>query len=148
MTTTSPSRRCTATRQDGTPCRAWAVRGSQPPLCSAHGGLAPAGATPGKGQAGKHDRSTGAGPGEVTITDAINALVRKMELIDALLADDDLALTTQERIRLLGLATQAASRLGRLLRDRRALAGDAADGLLGAVAQVLDEIGTELGVEL
>jgi len=32
------SRRCTARTQDGSPCRAWAVRGTEPPRCSAHAG--------------------------------------------------------------------------------------------------------------
>ncbi|MGD2146854.1 MAG: hypothetical protein PVH41_09185 [Anaerolineae bacterium] len=32
------SRPCTATTAAGNPCRAWAVRGSKPALCAAHGG--------------------------------------------------------------------------------------------------------------
>jgi len=32
--------RCEATRKDGQPCRAWAVRGSDPPRCAAHRGRA------------------------------------------------------------------------------------------------------------
>jgi hypothetical protein len=51
-------------------------------------------------------------------------------------------------VRLLRIHGQNASRLGRLLRDRRALSGDAADGLLGAIAQALDELSTEWGVDL
>ncbi len=39
---------------------------------------------------------------------------------------------------------ESASRLGRLLRDRRALSGAAADGFAGAVAQALDEVSTLL----
>ncbi len=35
------------------------------------------------------------------------------------------------------------SRLGRLLRDRRALSGDAADGISDAIAKALDELGSE-----
>lgn len=31
-------RHCTATKHDGTPCKAWAVRNSNPSLCAAHGG--------------------------------------------------------------------------------------------------------------
>ena len=31
------SQRCTATTRRGLPCRAWAVRGSDPPRCVAHG---------------------------------------------------------------------------------------------------------------
>jgi hypothetical protein len=35
---------------------------------------------------------------------------------------------------------QSASRLGRLLRDRRALSGEAADGFVGALGLALDEL--------
>jgi hypothetical protein len=56
--------------------------------------------------------------------------------------------TVSELTHLLRIHGQNASRLGRLLRDRRALSGDAADGISGAVAQALDELSNELGVEL
>lgn len=49
---------------------------------------------------------------------------------------------------LLRIHGQNASRLGRLLRDQRALSGEAADGISGAVAQALDELSNELGVDL
>jgi hypothetical protein len=39
-------------------------------------------------------------------------------------------------------------RVARLLRDKRALSGEAADGLNGAIAQALNELSTELGIEL
>lgn len=39
-------------------------------------------------------------------------------------------------------------RVARLLRDKRALSGEAADGIAGAIAAALDELSTELGVEL
>lgn len=32
------SHRCTALRKDGSPCRSWAVPGTEPPRCSVHGG--------------------------------------------------------------------------------------------------------------
>jgi hypothetical protein len=53
-----------------------------------------------------------------------------------------------ELARLLALHGQNASRIGRLLRDQRALSGAAADGLLEAIAKALDEISTELGIKL
>jgi hypothetical protein len=34
------ARRCSARRKDGRPCRAWAVRDGQPPLCARHRNLA------------------------------------------------------------------------------------------------------------
>jgi hypothetical protein len=51
-------------------------------------------------------------------------------------------------MKLFSLHGQNASRLGRLLRDQRALSGQAADGLLDAIGKALDEISTELGVTL
>jgi hypothetical protein len=53
-----------------------------------------------------------------------------------------------EVAKVFALHGQNASRLGRLLRDRRALSGDSADGLLDAIGKALDEISTELGVKL
>ena len=32
--------KCSTTTAKGTPCQAWAIRGSDPPLCSPHSGLA------------------------------------------------------------------------------------------------------------
>ncbi len=53
-----------------------------------------------------------------------------------------------EVAKVFALHGQNASRLGRLLRDKRALSGDSADALLDAIGKVLDEISTELGIEL
>jgi len=39
-------------------------------------------------------------------------------------------------------------RVAKLLRDKRALSGEAADGLAGAIAQALEEISTEMGLAL
>lgn len=46
-------RRCTATRGDGAPCRAWAVWGDASQRCTAHGGRAPAG-TGGRRERSRH----------------------------------------------------------------------------------------------
>jgi hypothetical protein len=43
---------------------------------------------------------------------------------------------------------RCTGRIASLLRDKRALSGEAADGLAGAVAQVLDELSNEWGVPL
>ncbi len=52
---------------------------------------------------------------------------------------------SEDWIRLVELYSLTAGRLGRLMRDRRALQGEAADGLVGAIAQALDELRTEMG---
>jgi len=123
-TSTQASRRCRYVRADGSACRAWAVRGRA--YCAAHGGL----------------REDGLGP----------------ELIDALILDlaekqaeflaclDEGDLPSDKAIRLFSILSQNASRLGRLLRDRRALSGEAADSITSAIAQALDELSTELGL--
>jgi hypothetical protein len=74
---------------------------------------------------------------------------RQVELdayIEDILATGDPSI--QELVHLLKTYGQNASRLGRLLRDRRALTGDAADSISGAIAQALQELETELGTEL
>lgn len=58
------------------------------------------------------------------------------------------ALPVAELVRLMALHAQNASRLARLLRDKRALSGQAADGIAGAIAQALDELSTEWGIPL
>jgi len=51
----------------------------------------------------------------------------------------------QEFERLFALFAQSTNRLGRLLRDKRALSGESADSLLEMVAGAVDELSTELG---
>lgn len=87
-----------------------------------------------------------ADPESVSIEDAIAGLTDKMTRMDHMVSSGEI--TGSELIRVFELYTQACSRLGRLLRDKRALSGDAADGISGAIAQALDELGTELGIEL
>lgn len=52
---------------------------------------------------------------------------------------------SEEWMRLAELHSITAGRLGRLMRDRRALQGDASDGLVGAIAQAVTELRTEIG---
>ena len=136
--------KCTALTSSGRPCRGWAVRGSDPPRCGFHGGGSrPAGAPLGNSNAVIHGFYA-AEPETVTIDQTIAGLVDKLQRIDALMATAE----TDQLLTLLTLYTQASSRLGRLLRDRRALTGEAADGFTGAIGTILDELGTELGIEV
>jgi hypothetical protein len=77
---------------------------------------------------------------------AITGLLDKLALIDGLIERHEA--TNGHLARLLQIYSQACSRLGRLLRDRRAVSGEAADGIAGAVATVLDELGSELLPEI
>jgi hypothetical protein len=57
-------------------------------------------------------------------------------------------LTLERLIAVAKALTLGTGRVSRLLRDRRALSGEAAEGLAGAIAAALDEISTELGIPL
>jgi hypothetical protein len=84
-------------------------------------------------------------PGAALIDELILDLAEKQaEFLGCLETGD---LPSDKALRLFGILSQNASRLGRLLRDRRAIAGDAAQGISGAIAQALDELSTELGLE-
>jgi hypothetical protein len=137
---------------DGTPCQAWAVHGTDPPRCAAHGGTDKRiGAPEGNQNALKHGYYAAADLPEDCSIDAIidNLYQRQVRLdayIEAVLQEGDASI--DELTHLLRIHGQNASRLGRLLRDQRALSGDAADGISGAVAQALDELSNELGVDL
>jgi hypothetical protein len=48
----------------------------------------------------------------------------------------------------LALITRAVGQLTRSLKARRALSGETADGLAGAIGAALDEVGNELGLDL
>lgn len=85
------------------------------------------------------------------IDDVIADVQTKQSRLSALL--DELVLTgdtdnLETITKLFALHAQNASRLGRLLRDQRALSGASADGIAGAIAAALDELSTELGVAL
>ncbi|MEA3376671.1 MAG: hypothetical protein U9R72_10815 [Chloroflexota bacterium] len=198
------ARRCSAARADGRPCRAWAVRGTDPPLCAAHGGTdARIGAPPGntnavkhghyrrpstvsrtamptaehgssrpvtdappplpKGPSRSHARPTHvAAPGAIEgclppvtsriegrlIDTVIASLWNKQVMLSRYIDAHMHELSVAQLIPLLRVEGQNASRLGRLLRDRRALLGDTHDRLNGAIAQALEELSAELGVDL
>ena len=82
-----------------------------------------------------------------TITEILaDAQARQAQLsqfIDETLAE---GLDTDSVVKLFALHGQNASRLGRLLRDQRALGGQASEGLTAAIAAALDELGTEIGL--
>ena len=153
----STSRRCTATTQSGSPCKAWAVHGTEPPLCSAHAGRnIGAGAPEGNDNAKTHG----------AYSDLIQPeeLARLVTDADDTTLQDEMALTRLANRRLIEhlqddntpradaiAAAQAIFRGARtvalLLRDQRALSGEAADGISGALAQAIHELASEWGIE-
>jgi len=144
---------CPATNKDGTPCRAFPVRGSDPPLCSSHGGgRAPVGAPAGNQNARSHGfyvNEVAPLPDPDDVPDSIAGVIHDLAVKQARLSKHINGHLESYDIdvlaRLLQLHAQTASRLGRLLRDQRALSGEAADGISAAIAQALDELSTELG---
>jgi hypothetical protein len=136
---------------DGTPCRAWAVRGTEPPRCSAHGGTA----ARSEGEQRRLEALRHACfaepelPKDCTIDAVIDVLFQRQLRLEMYLReiwDSDVEL--KELAQLLRVHGQNAFRLGKLLRDQRALAGEASDGLAAAVSHALDELSTEMGVDL
>ncbi len=144
------SRKCTATTRRGAPCRCWATRGSNPPLCSAHA----AGAAEGQAEATPGLYVPVTLPQELTHSlrqanlnlDEEIALARLclLRVAEALKANG--TLTPEQRIRLASLIFRGASTIARLLRDRQAVSGEPADSLTFALGQAVDEVANELGV--
>ncbi len=145
MSSPSGSRRCSATTKAGVPCKAYAVHGGQ--VCAAHSGVV--GAPAGNQNRMTHGFYTHPAKKMEGISDVVDDLLGKQEQLSAYI-DEQMASggDPEEMIKLFSLVGQNASRLGRLLRDQRALSGKSADGLFEALGVALDEIGTELGIKL
>ena len=145
---------CTATTRHG-PCRAWALRDSNPPLCSAHAGRN-AGAGP---PAGNQNRRTAgfysrhlqdleladlvALAGNPTLDDEIALARVVVRRVMAALGGtgDDHALDPEMAAHIFaGVRTVA-----RLLQARRLISGGAADSFADAMTVILTELGEELG---
>ena len=148
MSSRGDSIRCSAACADGSACRAWAMRGSDPPLCAAHSGRV--GAPPGNKNAVRHGFYVRVERDLTRIEDVVADLAdRQQELVSYIMGQlESESGDVQGMARLFALHGQNASRLGRLLRDKRALSGESADGILDAIGKALDEINTELGTEL
>jgi hypothetical protein len=144
-------------------CRAWAVRGSDPPLCSPHRGSA--GAPPGNQNRRTHGfYATVLHPEELadladyaggTTVDAEIAIVRValrrilgMLLTGVTPGSDPRPLDANDYARLSGLAFQGASAVSRLLRTRHDLGGDQNDAFFGSLGQALDRLSAEWGIDL
>ena len=144
--------RCTHLTTAGQPCRAWALTGSDPPTCAMHAGrVTGQGAPAGNRNAVRHGFFAEfdlQDPAHPPINGIIHDLVARQEQLSAIIDDHLAELTIPDLARLLAIHGQNASRLGRLLRDRRALGGDAADGFTQAIGAALNELGTMWGVDL
>ena len=92
-------------------------------------------------------------PAAVDIDEAIAGLVDKMRHLDEMIVSYEQVAAASGQpngflVRLLELYGRYSTRLTQMLRARRALSGEAADGFASAIAQALDELGSELGTDL
>jgi hypothetical protein len=117
--------------ESGERCREWAVADRD--RCIRHGGLrlGPDGAA--------------VTPDELVYALAVMLIEKQAQYIAAL---DGIELPPDRAVRLFSVLSQNAARVGKLLRDYRALTGESADGLIGAVSKALDELSSELAPEL
>jgi len=117
-------------------CRAWAMRGEE--LCYAHlrkRGLYRRFFTDEEVQEIEEVASSN----ELTLDDVIEVL----KVLIGRVVDRE-----EDSSKALPLVERGVRSLVSALKARRALSGEAADGLAAAFAQALDELSTELGIEL
>jgi hypothetical protein len=147
-------RRCTQPTKDGQPCRAWAMRDSDPPTCAIHAGrVTGQGAPLGNRNAVKHAFYAyyDLEDDEIkppSINAIIHDLVARQQQLSAIIDDHLDDLTIQELVRLFAIHGQNASRLGRLLCHRKALVGDGDDRFQQFIDEWIDDVCEEYGVEL
>ena len=161
--------RCTATTRAGAPCKAWAVRGSTPPRCTAHGGTRGPADAPGEGQRGDLDAEArayaqpalfetaparGTGPGgrerePVSLDARIADLNARIEELSAYIDAVGPTLSRSAWLQLLDVHSRLNARLGRLMRDRdQVRAQGPSDELARAMDEALDALGKEWDMEL
>ena len=144
------AQRCTATTAKKMPCKAWAVRGSDPPLCGAHGGgLGRPGAPAGNENALIHGAYASVVPGgdlDKRIAELNRTIARLWDHIDAQFE----ALMTDGTLQgLLDAYGRLVSRVGRLERDRQVVTGGAGTDVLDADLDVVLAVVSEiLGLDL
>lgn len=154
------SRQCSATTKAGSRCQAWSLRDADPPLCSAHAGRnVGAGAPAGNQNARKHGFYSDA----ITVEE-LRRIVKYAEERPSLRQEIDVFRvylrrlflyltegdepTRQDLVTVGKLIVSTGRTIARMARDERALSGDSSDGLNAAIAQALDELGTEWGLPL
>jgi hypothetical protein len=138
-------RRCGALRSDGTCCRAWAIRESDPPRCPAHRQPPENSILLASDVEGLLDPHGDALPSiEAIVADLITKQSHLSGYIDRCIAA---GIEVPVLLRLFALHGQNASRLGRLLRDRLALEGRGGDELAEALTLAPDEVAQQLRIE-
>lgn len=157
MTKRSEKILCSAIKANGKPCQRWAVRGSDPPLCSAHGGRKQSSGSQDEGKnAFKHgfySRLLSADElsdlmafiDDPTLEDEIAIARVMLRRAMARLAENDM--DEEELNDLAELVLSGTRTIGRLLRDQKELSNKSNEGL-AAIGEALDKIAAEMGIEL
>ena len=143
------SRKCSYTKPDGTPCNAWAMRESNPPLCSAHRkDKGPkVGAPSGNKNAEKHG-GYAAIPPTGDLDEEIAVLQARRRQITEYIRTHLHELTPEELVRLATLEGQDSTRMGRLHRDKLITTGESGDAVEDDFDDVLDNLGRILSLDL
>lgn len=145
----TPGRRCPETNADGTPCRAWAVRTSDPPCCAPHGGGArTVGAPPENDNALTHGVYATTDTPPTNLNTRIKDLDKRVRELSLHIDDLPDETTLENRISLLDLHGRLTSRLGRLMRDRHTIAESDGQGMEAALRESMAIASQILGVEL
>ena len=135
--------RCTAKTAKGTACRAWAVRGSDPPRCAAHGGGSrPPGAPRGNTNARRHGAYQDDGSSD--LADVLARMNRHLQYLEQCIQDYD-GEDPEVLPRLLVMHSQAAARLARFLERQ---GGAEHDELMAAIDAAMDEAAEIMGVDI
>jgi hypothetical protein len=141
--------KCSAERADGRSCRAWVVKGTEPPVCAAHGGAqARIGAPPGNQNAVSH--GVYAKVEDLPADDLgkrIQDLAARIERVGAYIDDNLEDLSSEDFVRFHGLHAVMTSRLARLKKQHQEMGGSG-DELTQAIRRALDRLSQEWGVEL
>jgi len=148
--------KCTATTKANRPCRAYAVRGTDPPRCSVHrkvgtGPSQPAASAP----AGRDFYRRSYSLEEIAdlvareagddLEDEISAArVATRRVMEQLQRELDPA----EYGKLARVVFTGSNTVARLLRIQRLLARESEDGIASAIEEALDELEKDLGLEL
>jgi hypothetical protein len=163
----SASRRCSHTTARGQPCRAWALRDSDPPTCSTHArrpfeagpdGARTAGAPPGNQNSVTHGfyanalsrqevadvmKTLGLPTLEPEIACARVALRRVFAFLN-----NPAELSAREQARLVSIAFNGARTVARLLREHYAIVGKPPTELAQAINEALDSLSEEWDIPL
>lgn len=149
--------RCSSTTKSGEQCQAFAVRGSEPPRCSAHLGRNVGAGAP----VGNQNRRTHGFYGRYYSAEEMEALSGDVEdSLDGEIGVVRVALRRSLRVleddgadpalvvALVPLVYAGGRTVARLLRDRKLLSGDDQASVMRELADALEELGAEWDVKL